>query len=237
MCGRADIEFGRVVIKEDDVRGKSIIEIGAYNINGSLRPHVQSMNPGKYVGVDIAEGPGVDFVGDVTDLLATFEYGSFDIVIATEVLEHVKNWRKAVSNIKHIIKPGGIVIITVPSKGCGFHGCPEDHWRYEIEDIKTIYSDFIIEELWKNPEIEGVFLKAKRPNKLIEFDTSNYKLYSIMKGRRAFDNRGIEILFFNIRMFIRILRKTPAHIKYLFKGSSISEVATWINHPPLSYPN
>lgn len=236
MCSRADIEFGRVVIKEDDVRGKSIIEVGAYDINGSLRPHVQSLNPGKYVGVDIAAGPGVDFVANVADLLDHFEYGSFDMVIATEVLEHVKNWRKAVSNIKHIIKPGGIVIITVPSKGCGFHGCPDDHWRYEIEDIKTIFSDFIIEELWKSPEIEGVFLKAKRPDNLIEFDTSNYKLYSIMKRRRAFDNRGVEILFFNIRMLVRIIRKTPSHIKYLFKGSSICEVATWINHPPLSYP-
>jgi SAM-dependent methyltransferase len=236
MCSRADIEFGRVVIKEDDVRGKSIIEVGAYDVNGSLRPHVQSLNPGKYVGVDIAAGPGVDLVADVTDILNHFEYGSFDMVIATEVLEHVKNWRKAVSNIKHIIKPGGIVIITVPSKGCGFHGCPEDHWRYEMEDIKMIFSDFIIEELWKSPEIEGVFLKAKRPDNLIEFDTSNYKLFSIMKRRRALDNRGVEILFFNIRMLVRIIRKTPSHIKYLFKGSSICEVATWINHPPLRYP-
>ncbi len=237
MCNRADTEFGRIVIKEDDIRGKDILEVGAYDVNGSMRPHVQSLNPRKYVGVDIAAGPGVDFVADVTALLDHFEYGSFDVVIATEVLEHVKNWRKAVSNIKHIVKPGGRVIITVPSKGCGFHGCPEDHWRYESEDIKTIFSDFIIEELWKSPAVEGVFLKAKRPDNLIEFDTSNYKLYSIMKGRRALDNRGVEIMFFNMRMLARIIRKTPSHIQYLFKGSSICEVATWINHPPLNHPN
>jgi len=228
MCSRADIEFGRVVIKKDDVKGKSIIEVGAYDMNGSLRPHVQSLNPAKYVGVDIAAGPGVDFVANVTYLLNHFEYGSFDMVIATEVLEHVKDWRKAVSNIKHIIKPGGIVIITVPSNGCGFHGCPEDHWRYEIEDIKTIFSDFIIEELWKSPEGEGVFLKAKRPDNLIEFDTSNYKLYSIIKRRRTLDNRGAEILFLYIRLFVRIIRKKPLLIKDLCKGSSICEVYTRI---------
>ena len=57
-----------------------------------------------------------------------------------------------------------------------------------------------------------------------------------MKRRRALDNRGIEILFFNMRMLTRIIRKKPSHIKYLFKGSSICEVATWINNPFLSYP-
>lgn len=235
MCNRADIEFGRIAIKENNVRGKDIIEVGAYNINGSLRTHVQSLNPAKYIGVDISAGDNVDVVADVTTFLDTFAYSSFDVVIATEVLEHVKDWRKAISDIKHILKPHGIVIITVPSKGCGFHGCPDDHWRYELEDIKIIFSDFIIEELWKSPAGEGVFLKASRPENLIEFDTSNYRLYSIMKERRTRDNRGIEILFFKIRMLIRIMRKTPLNIKYLFRGFPIYEVATWINHPLKDY--
>ena len=237
MCNRACIEFGRIVITEDDVTGKDVIEVGAYDVNGSLRPYVEALKPKKYVGVDIAEGPGVDRVADVTTLLDNFAYGSFDMAIATEVLEHVKDWKKAVSNLKHIIKPGGQLIITVPSRGCGFHGCPEDHWRYEAADIRAIFSDFIIEELWKNPSIEGVFLKARRPETLIEFDTTNYKLFSIMQGRKALENRGIWILLFKVRMFARIIRKTPFHLKYLFKGSSICEVATWVNHPPPKYPD
>lgn len=52
-----------------------------------------------------------------------------------------------------------------------------------------------------------------------------------MKRRRTLNNRGIEIWLFKIRMFFRILRKTPLQIKALFKGSTIYEVATWINHP------
>jgi len=236
MCNRADLEFGRIVIDEEDVRGKDIIEVGAYDLNGSLRHHVQSLKPNKYVGVDIEAGPCVDIVADVTSLLDHLPYSSFDMVIATEVLEHVKDWRKAVSNLKHIIKSGGKVIVTVPSKGCGFHACPEDHWRFELDDIKEIFSDFVIEELWKSPSIEGVFLKAVRPENLIEYDTTNYKLYSIMKGRRTLNNRGIEILLFKIRMIARIIRKTPFNIKYVFRGTSIYEVARWINHPPANYP-
>lgn len=69
MCNRAVIEFGRVVIKEDDVRGKDITEIGAYDSNGSLRPYVKSLNPHNYGEVDNVEGPGVDIIVDVTNLL------------------------------------------------------------------------------------------------------------------------------------------------------------------------
>jgi SAM-dependent methyltransferase len=236
MCNRACIQFGRSVIEENDVRDKAVIEVGAYDMNGSLRPYIESLKPKKYVGVDIYEGPGIDQIADVTSLLDHFDNGSFDMAIATEVLEHVKDWRKAITNLKHIIKPGGYLIITTPSKGCGFHGCPEDHWRYEIEDIKTIFSDFIIEELWKSSSIEGVFLKAKRPDMLIEFDTSQYKLYSIMKKHKTLDNRGIGIVLFKMYMLVRILRKTPLNLKYLFKGSSVYEVATWVNHPPQNYP-
>jgi len=232
MCDRASLEFGRMVIKEEDVNGKDVIEVGAYDVNGSLRPFVETLHPRKYVGVDIEEGLGVDQICDATNLLDHFDFGSFDILISTQVLEHIKDWRKAVTNFKHIIRAGGVLIITVPSKACGFHGCPEDHWRFEVSDMKAIFSDFIIEELWKSPAIEGVFLKARKPVNLIEFDTTNYKLYSIMKRRHARANRGVEIFLFKICLFFRILRKTPLQIKSLLKGSSIYEVATWINHPP-----
>ena len=232
MCNRACIEFGRVVIKKDEVNGKGIIEVGSCDVNGSLRSVIEPLKPRKYVGVDVAEGPGVDQIGDATNLFQHFDFGSFDMLIATEVLEHVKDWRKAITNFKHLIRTGGVLVITVPSIGCGFHGYPEDHWRFQISDMKAIFSDFIIEELWQSPSIEGVFLKAKKPANLMEFDTSNYKLYSIMKRRRTRKNRGVEILLFKIQLFFRILRKTPLQIKYLLKGSSIYEVATWINHPP-----
>ena len=236
MCNRACMEFGRTVIQKDDVAGKDVIEVGATNINGSLRPHVESLRPRKYVGVDISEGPGVDQIANVTTLLDHFSYDSFDVAIATEVLEHVSDWRKAVSNLKHIVKPGGRLILTAPSKGCGFHGCPEDHWRYELEDFKNVFSDFSIEELWKSPAIEGVFLKARRPNTLIEFDTSRYKLYSIMKGRRTLHNRGFLIYIFYLRMLARLFRKSPFLLRHLFTGVPLLTVVTWINHPPPDCP-
>lgn len=40
----------------------------------------------------------------------------FDIVIATEIIEHTSDPSKAVSELCRVIKPGGILIITMPNK-------------------------------------------------------------------------------------------------------------------------
>ncbi len=44
-----------------------------------------------------------------------FKEKSFDKAIMTEVLEHIEDDKKALAEVKRILKPGGILLITVPS--------------------------------------------------------------------------------------------------------------------------
>jgi 2-polyprenyl-3-methyl-5-hydroxy-6-metoxy-1,4-benzoquinol methylase len=44
-----------------------------------------------------------------------FKENSFDIIICLEVLEHLKDDKKAVLNLSSCIKPGGYLIASVPS--------------------------------------------------------------------------------------------------------------------------
>jgi ubiquinone/menaquinone biosynthesis C-methylase UbiE len=44
----------------------------------------------------------------------TFACNSFDIVITEDILEHVRNYRKALSEIHRVLKPGGKHIFTIP---------------------------------------------------------------------------------------------------------------------------
>jgi hypothetical protein len=100
------------------------------------------------------------------------------------LLEHVQNWRLVINNMKRVLKRGGYIYITTRSYGYPYHPAPYDFWRYEIEDMKKIFSDFEIIKLVKDHEASGVFLKAKKIlNTLI--DLSNIALYSIVLGKRT----------------------------------------------------
>ena len=45
MCNRACIDFGRSHLTTDHVAGRRVLEVGALDVNGSLRPVVQAMGP------------------------------------------------------------------------------------------------------------------------------------------------------------------------------------------------
>jgi len=184
MCNQACIKFGRTYLKEQDVKGKSVIEVGSLNINGSLRPIVEALHPSSYVGVDIQMGPGVDRVCDVLDLLDHFGYEKFGLLISTELLEHVQDWQNAISNFKNVLKPEGVLLVTTRSKGFKYHEFPFDFWRYERTDMEAIFSDFIIEVIEKDPLRPGIFIKARKPVTFNENDLTGYKLYSMVKEKR-----------------------------------------------------
>lgn len=185
MCHVSCIVFGVKNLTKEEIDGKKVIEIGSYDVNGSIRPIIESWKPAKYIGVDIKEGPGVDVVCDAEKILEKFGKESFDVVISTELLEHVKEWRKVISNIKNICKPNGIILITTRSRGFIYHAYPYDFWRYELEDMKNIFSDNKILVMEKDYQAPGIFLKIKKSNKFIENDLSAYKLYNIVVNKRT----------------------------------------------------
>ena len=49
-------------------------------------------------------------------LALPFEDGSFDKVIASEILEHIPDDRAAIAEIARVIRPGGLVAISVPRR-------------------------------------------------------------------------------------------------------------------------
>jgi 2-polyprenyl-3-methyl-5-hydroxy-6-metoxy-1,4-benzoquinol methylase len=77
-------------------------------------------------------------------LLECFSPESFDVVISTELLEHVQDWRLIVNNMKSVLKTGGYMYITTCSYGFPFHAYPYDFWRYELTDMEEIFADFDI---------------------------------------------------------------------------------------------
>lgn len=187
MCHRSCIEFVTSQLSPGEIQGSSVLEVGSRDVNGSVRPLVERVGPARYVGVDIEQGPGVDEICDVSELVSRFGSEQFDLVLSTELLEHVRDWRQAVSQMKEVLRPGGRLVITTRSRGFGVHAYPHDYWRYEPEDMRRIFGDLTIESLERDPTRPGVFLKAQKPRDFRPGRLDDVALYSIIRDGRALD--------------------------------------------------
>lgn len=182
------ILWAQGLMKKEEVEGKSILEVGSYDVNGSLRETVMKLNPTRYIGTDMRSGSGVDMVCKAEDLPNVFQLEEFDMVICTEVLEHVEDWRVVISCLKKMCKEGGYLYVTSVSKGFPKHDYPADNWRFELEDMKEIFADcelLSLERPTKENKNRGVFVKAKKPIGWKERDLSDIQLWNIKTEQRG----------------------------------------------------
>jgi SAM-dependent methyltransferase len=172
------------------------------------------------VGVDITSGPGVDKICRAEDLLVNFGPEKFDVLISTELLEHIRHWRSAISNMKRVLKPGGILLITTRSKGTGYHGFPYDFWRFERSDMERIFADSEIEVLLNDPLSPGVLMKAKKKKPFVEVDCDEIGLYSVLSRRRLVKDPWAQVTIIQFFSSTKpILSKIlPGFLKKYLKG-------------------
>jgi SAM-dependent methyltransferase len=221
MCNKACLAYGQARLAEADIRGKRVVDVGARNVNGSLRPFVETFGPASYVGVDIEPGPGVDEVVSAEDLVERFGPEEFDVVICTEVLEHVRDWRSVISNLKRLVAPGGVLLVTTRSIGFPYHAFPHDFWRFQPDDMRAIFSDFDVQNVESDPGRPGVFMTARRRPALQEQDLRDYELYSMARGGRVKELGRTEELWFTTQWRMRrfAAKHLPDAVKAKLKRS------------------
>ncbi|TWP36082.1 class I SAM-dependent methyltransferase [Leekyejoonella antrihumi] len=87
--------------------------VTAFDMNETDLADVKSM----FVAMDVEGQVPVDATADVRHGDARdmpFKTGSFDRVIASEILEHIHEDETAMQEIARVVKPGGLVAVTVP---------------------------------------------------------------------------------------------------------------------------
>jgi 2-polyprenyl-3-methyl-5-hydroxy-6-metoxy-1,4-benzoquinol methylase len=186
MCNQFCVSFLEKYIRPIEIEGKHVLEVGSRNVNGSVRPSLVKLNPASYIGVDIQTGEYVDKIVNANELVKEFGEQSFDVVISTEMVEHVWNWIQVFNQMKLVTKDLGYIYITTRNKNSSQHDYPKDYWRYEKQDMIDIFNDFTVINVEDDESGDGTFVKARkwmgRGNQLQELES--IKLFHIIHKQR-----------------------------------------------------
>lgn len=121
-----------------------VLEFGSLDINGSVRP-IFSPFSRLYLGIDMQEGPGVDFVDDAS----TFDWDDeFDVVVCCEVFEHTPVWPQIVENAYSLLTPGGLFVGTCAGEGRPPHSAIDEAPIRDWEHYANVTVDEMQHALW-----------------------------------------------------------------------------------------
>lgn len=103
--------FLRAAIGEHVKAGMRVLDVGCGE--QPLR-HLVEERGARYVGIDVVPNAQatVHVIARITQVPA--RDAEFDVVLCTEVLEHVPDTRAAVAELKRLCVPGGVILITTP---------------------------------------------------------------------------------------------------------------------------
>jgi SAM-dependent methyltransferase len=117
-----------------------------------------------YVGVDVspsavelaqARGLDVRLIDDATSL--AFPDGTFDVVVCSEVLEHLFEPQRAAAEAFRVLRPGGRLIATVPNAA---------YWRDRVDAVLGLWQpggdNRARAEPWRSPHIRFFHLRTLR---------------------------------------------------------------------------
>ena len=178
-----------------------VLEVGALDVNGTLRDHNEKNL--EWVGVDCEAGKGVDVV--VTDPYKyPFDGDSFDMVMASSVFEHSEFFWLLFMEMVRVTKLGGVIYVSAPSNGT-VHRYPVDVYRFYPDAANALVNfakregvDVGLEETfilrgvdgdwsdWVAVFRKGKISKTKRERIAESFDICYFEDFSVRDSRPHF---------------------------------------------------
>jgi len=91
------------------------------------------------INIDVVPFDVVDVVADASSL--PFKDESVDAVLSENMLEHVADPHRAVSEMTRVLKRGGIMYASIPFL-TPYHASPDDFVRFTKSGLRALFSDF-----------------------------------------------------------------------------------------------
>ncbi len=203
---------------------RKFIEIGSYDVNqadGGLRGLFGSAE--QYVGVDLTEGPNVDHVASGHQV--DFPDATFDVTLSCECFEHNPEWLPTFHNMYRMLKPGGVMIITVATAARLEHGTTRTNpksspgtsaisWNYYANlqksdftdnlDLESMFDKHEFYYTWSSHDLYfwGIKRGGSEPRKIDEQAIRN-GLHGLWRRRKA--------VMTNVGYALRVLSRIPLY--------------------------
>lgn len=114
-----------------------VADLGSLDVNGSYRDLFSS--DAQYVGIDLSAGKNVDIVMS-GEYSVPVPDDHFDALISGQCFEHVRNPFRLMGEVKRIVKPGGLLLVTAPFM-FSEHRYPIDCWRFLCDGWRAVFDE------------------------------------------------------------------------------------------------
>ncbi|MBI2037829.1 MAG: class I SAM-dependent methyltransferase [Candidatus Magasanikbacteria bacterium] len=141
---------------------------------------------------------------------------TFDIVFALDVLEHLDNPELAVKEVRRVLKPGGLFIVTVPAHQWlwSYHDESLHHKkRYNKSDLNALLSADL--NVLQNSWIHGFILLPAIILRLLKNILGNKNAGSDVKESSVFVNYAMSLVYFVELKVFKLLGTLPLGLSLL----------------------
>jgi SAM-dependent methyltransferase len=115
-------------------------ELRILDVGGRIMPYYPlfASRAIEYAGNDLEPGPGITYVSPLEKLTAPDAY--YDLVLCTQVIEHVRRPNEALAQIARVLVPRGYLFLTTHGV-YPFHPDPHDYWRWTRQGLEALFED------------------------------------------------------------------------------------------------
>ncbi len=132
LLGRAGVRDGARLLDAGCGTGRNLQEFGRLGPAAGVDPSPEA--------IDFCRQRGIEGVTRGTIEHLEFPGGAFDLILATDVLEHLRDDRAALRELRRVAAPGANLLCTVPAYRWLWSGHDDEHHhfrRYTLRELRA----------------------------------------------------------------------------------------------------
>ena len=132
------LEILKINIKEN-LKNKTNLTM--LDVGCGSKPYKELFSPyaKSYIGIDPYKEAKAEICASAEKI--PLNDNSIDVVICTQTMEHVRDYKEAINEMHRVLRPGGVVFLATHGT-YPIHGAPNDYWRFTKYGLEEVCKKF-----------------------------------------------------------------------------------------------